>query len=167
MSEEDKNTYVESIETRREAVKKEHMKLERVQRLNEATIEYVMNFMAKPAKLWRDSDLESRKAFQEILFPNGLHIDIKGRKCGTEDLSPLFSVMNTKKEPGNLQITHVVISAGGCHLLRKCQNLRCEPWARLLQISYIKKPPHGAFYIYGDLCGSNASHFLSASIIKK
>ena len=135
MSEEDKNTYVESIETRREAVKKEHMKLERVQRLNEATIEYVMNFMAKPAKLWRDSDLESRKAFQEILFPNGLHIDIKGRKCGTEDLSPLFSVMNTKKEPGNLQIPHVVISAGGCHLLRKCQNLRCEPWARLLQIS--------------------------------
>ena len=30
-----------------------------------------------------------------------------------------------------------------------------------------KKTPHGAFYIYGDLCGSNASHFLSASIIKK
>lgn len=30
MSEEDKNTYVESIEARREAAKKEHMKLERV-----------------------------------------------------------------------------------------------------------------------------------------
>ena len=29
----------------------------------------------------------------------------------------------------------LVISAGGCHLLRKCQNLRCEPWARLRQIS--------------------------------
>ena len=42
MSEEDKNTYVESIETRREAAKKEHMKLERVHQLNEATIEYVM-----------------------------------------------------------------------------------------------------------------------------
>lgn len=102
------------------------MKLERVQQLNEATIEYVMNFMAKPAKLWRDSDLESRKAFQEILFPNGLHIDIKGRKCGTEDLSPLFSVMNTKKRAG------------------ESSNYSC-----------------------GDLCGSNASHFLSASIIKK
>lgn len=99
MSEEDKDAYVGSIETRREAVKKERMKLEHVQQLNEATIEYVMNFMTKPAKLWRDSDLESRKAFQEILFPNGLQIDIKGRKCGTEDLSSLFSVINVKKEP--------------------------------------------------------------------
>ncbi len=34
-----------------------------------------------------------------MLFPNGLHLDIQDKIFGTQDLSPLFSVINNKKEP--------------------------------------------------------------------
>ena len=35
------------------------------------------------------------------MFPNGLHFNIKERKFGTQDLSPLFSVICNKKESCN------------------------------------------------------------------
>lgn len=66
----------------------------------------------QPAKLWKDADLESKRALQKLLFPNGLHIDIKAKKCRTEDLSPLYSVLNTKKEPEGSENADMVISAG-------------------------------------------------------
>lgn len=73
--------------------------LEERQQLNETTIEYVLNFIDKSAKLWSDANLESKRALQKLLFPNGLHIDLKAKKCRTEDLSPLYSVICNKKEP--------------------------------------------------------------------
>lgn len=36
-----------------------------------------------------------------MLFPNGLHSDIKDIIFGTDDLNPLFSVINNKKEPNS------------------------------------------------------------------
>ena len=47
----------------------------------------------------RSGRRHTRQAFQKILFPNGLHFDIKEKFFGTDDLSPLFSVINNKKEP--------------------------------------------------------------------
>ena len=73
----DKNRYSEALEQKRQDLRREIDKLERNQGLNEATIDYVCNFMTKPAKLWKDADLETRQAFQKMLFPNGLHFDIK------------------------------------------------------------------------------------------
>ena len=55
--------------------------------------------MTQPAKLWKDADLESKQAFQKLMFPNGLHIDLKTKKCRTADLSPLYSVIANKKPP--------------------------------------------------------------------
>ena len=95
----DKNRYSEALEQKRQDLRREIDKLERNQGLNEATIDYVCIFMTKPAKLWKDADLETRQAFQKMLFPNGLHFDIKDKIFGTDDLSPLFSVINNKKEP--------------------------------------------------------------------
>ena len=47
-----------------------------------------------------------------MLFPNGLHFDIKERIFGTDDLSPLFSVISNKNEPSDGSDSYVVISAG-------------------------------------------------------
>lgn len=91
---------------------RDYDKFERNQGLNEATIDYVCNFMTKPAKLWKDVDLETRQAFQKMLFPNGLHFDIKEKIFGTDDLSPLFSVIRNKKEPDSGSDCEMVISAG-------------------------------------------------------
>ena len=68
--------------------------------------------MTKPAKLWKDADLETRQAFQKMLFPNGLHFDIKDKIFGTDDLSPLFSVIHNKKESCDGSNSEMVISAG-------------------------------------------------------
>ena len=95
----------------REELKRQRVELEKVQQLNEATIEYVCNFVDKPAKLWKDADLESKKAFQDILFPNGLHVDLVNKcfkNCGTDDLSPLYSVMNTKNGSNDPSNSHLV-----------------------------------------------------------
>ena len=108
----DKNRYSEALEQKRQDLRREIDKLERNQGLNEATIDYVCNFMTKPAKLWKDADLETRQAFQKMLFPNGLHFDIKDKIFGTDDLSPLFSVINNKKEPDSGSDCEMVISAG-------------------------------------------------------
>ena len=105
----DKNRYNEALELKRQDLRREIDKLERNQGLNEATIDYVCNFMTKPAKLWKDADLETRQAFQKMLFPNGLHFDIQDKIFGTQDLSPLFSVINNKKEPSSGSNSGMVI----------------------------------------------------------
>lgn len=86
--------------------------MEQNQDLNETTIDYVCNFMTKPAKLWKDADLETKQAFQKILFPKGLHFDIKNKIFGTDDLSSLFSVIDDKKESCDGSNSEMVISPG-------------------------------------------------------
>lgn len=96
---EEKERYSEAQIAKRDVVEQKILELEKVQRMSEATIDYVCNYITKPAKLWKDANLESRQAFQAAMFPNGLHFDILERKFGTDDLSPLFSVICNKKEP--------------------------------------------------------------------
>lgn len=96
---EEKERYSEAQTAKRDVLEQRILELEKVQRVSEATINYVCNFITKPAKLWKDASLESRQAFQAAMFPNGLHFDISERKFGTDDLSPLFSVICNKKEP--------------------------------------------------------------------
>ncbi len=108
----EKNRYSEALETKRQDLRREIDKLEQNQDLNETTIDYVCNFMTKPAKLWKDADLETKQAFQKMLFPKGLHFDIKNKIFGTDDLSPLFSVIDNKKESCDGSNSEMVISAG-------------------------------------------------------
>lgn len=94
----EKARYSDALMAKRNELDQKILELEKTQRISESTIEYVCNFITKPAKLWVDSALESRQAFQSTMFPNGLHFDIVERKFGTEDLSPLYSVICNKKE---------------------------------------------------------------------
>ena len=98
ISQNEKARYTDALMFKRNELDQKILELEKTQRISESTIEYVCNFITKPAKLWMDSDLESRQAFQTTMFPNGLHFDIKERKFGTEDLGPLYSVICNKKE---------------------------------------------------------------------
>ena len=112
ISVEEKESLVANIDHEREELRKNRLKLEQQQTLSESTIEYICNFIDQPAKLWRDADLEAKRAFQKMLFPNGLHIDIKAKKCRTADLSPLYSVIANKKAPEGGNSDSMVISAG-------------------------------------------------------
>lgn len=108
----EKARYSEALEKKRLDLRREIDKLEQNQGLNEATIDYVLNFMTCPAKLWKDAGLETKQAFQKMLFPKGLHYDIKGKIFGTDDLSPLFSVICNKNEPSDGSDSCVVIPKG-------------------------------------------------------
>lgn len=124
ISVEEKESLVASIDAEREKLRERRLKLEQQQTLNENTIEYICNFMTQPAKLWRDANLEAKRAFQKMLFPNGLHIDIKAKKCRTADLSPLYSVVANKKAPegGNADtmVTWVRVERTTFSLGRNC-----------------------------------------------
>lgn len=108
---EEKDFMIAEVEKEREELRLRRKELEGQQELNELTIEYVCNFINQPAKLWRDADLESKRALQKLLFPNGLHIDLKAKKCRTEDLSPLYSVVCNKNEPNGSENGDMVTSA--------------------------------------------------------
>ena len=67
--------------------------------ITEPQVEYVCNFMTIPAKMWRDAGFESKVALEKMIFPNGLEFDIKARKFGTGQISPIFSAISPKKSP--------------------------------------------------------------------
>lgn len=71
ISYEEKEHFSKDLRSKRSEYETAIDKYERVQRLDENTIEYVCNFITTPAKMWKDSPLEARQAFQNILFPNG------------------------------------------------------------------------------------------------
>lgn len=97
ISKEEKEEYISGLNAERNKVENKLDKLKQAQMLREADIEYVCNFMRNPVKLWRDGDLETRQAIQEMIFPNGIYVDLKHKKCGTNEISPLFSVTINKK----------------------------------------------------------------------
>lgn len=112
ISKEEKDRLILESDKERIKLRAERIELEQQQTLSEGTIEYVCNFMTQPAKLWKDADLESKQALQKLMFPNGLHIDLKTKKCRTEDLSPLFSIITNKKAPEGSNSDAMVTSAG-------------------------------------------------------
>lgn len=112
ISADEKDSLTLKIDEERMQLREHRLSLEEQQTLNETTIEYVCNFMNKPAKLWKDADLKSKQALQKMMFPNGLHIDLKTKKCRTEDLSPLFSIIANKKAPEGSNSDTMVTSAG-------------------------------------------------------
>ena len=135
----DKNRHSEALEQKRQNLRREIDKLEENQGLNETTIDYVCNFMTKPAKLWKGADLETRQAFQKMLFPNGLYFDIKEKIFRTDDLSPLFSVIRNKKEScdgsNSEMVSRVGLEPTTPSLRGSCSN----------QLSY--RPAHFSNYI--------------------
>lgn len=97
ITKEEKEFVCQRIDEKRNTIEEDIDRLSKIQHINESTIDYVCSFIDMPAKLWRDADFESKQAFQKMMFPNGLHFNPKTKTCGTEDLSPLFSVVSTKK----------------------------------------------------------------------
>ncbi len=104
---EDKQEVLKSYDEDRRKVEEELEKLKQIQLLREADIEYVCNFMKNPTKLWRDGDLETRQAIQKMIFPKGIFFDLKHKKCGTSEISPLFSINIIKKAPNGANLNNM------------------------------------------------------------
>ncbi len=105
---EEKDIMIADNQKQTDAIKVRIMECEKILEQNQQSIEYIFNFMANPAKLWRDADATTRKMIQTAIFPDGFSIDIEGRKCGTDKLSPLYSVISNKKEHNGSDSSNMV-----------------------------------------------------------
>jgi site-specific DNA recombinase len=105
----DKDFYLANIEQQRLEVETRVYALEDIQRLNEATIDYVCNFIDVPVKMWRDSDYATKLEFQSMILPEGTIFDIKAQGFGTTGLSPLYRLNLNKKDHSVTEKSHLVI----------------------------------------------------------
>lgn len=80
ISAKEKDFFIERLESQRNDIKKQIAEQEQAQQLNEHTISYVCNFMAQPAKLWMDADLDSKKGFSADVIPEWLTHQPQGEK---------------------------------------------------------------------------------------
>ena len=107
ISKEEKEEYVAGLDAKRNKIDEKLDKLKQAQLLKEADIEYVCNYMHDPVKLWHDGNLETRQALQKMIFPNGIYFDLKNKKCGTDKISPLFSIKIIKKASNDANLNKI------------------------------------------------------------
>jgi hypothetical protein len=96
-------------------------KLQEQQRFKQTQLNYAMNFMHDAHKLWVDADLNLKRRFQNMIFPEGVIIDTKTLDFGTSKISPLYRYIPNKKDLSVSEKSLVVIPAGFA-LRSKCKN---------------------------------------------
>lgn len=112
ISKEEKESYQSNLRMKRIELEGTIDKLEDVQRLNEATIDYVCTFIDAPVRRWRDSDARTKIEFQKMVTESGIEFDIKSEKFGTSGLSSFYRLKDTIKDPSNMDESLMVTSRG-------------------------------------------------------
>ncbi len=108
----EKESYQSSLRLKRIDLEGQVSKMEDAQRLNEATITYVCNFMNAPARMWKDADAQTKVEFQKMITENGITIDLKSEKFGTDGLSLFYRLKDTQKDSEESSDSYMVISPG-------------------------------------------------------
>ena len=96
------------INTKRSELNAEIEKLERQRTISEKSIDRLIGFMGEPARLWGKADLPTRQLLQQLVFPNGVKCSPKEKIFGTDEISPLYSVISNKKESSNAKNSSMV-----------------------------------------------------------
>ena len=99
ITENEKNSLENALKEKRAVLEEDIARLERQQSLSERSIDRLVDFMGAPVKLWAKADLSTRKLLQQLVFPTGIEYNLKEKMFGTSEISPLYSVNFTKKEP--------------------------------------------------------------------
>lgn len=108
----DKDEIIAAIEADRLEKKDQLYKLENKQAVKMAQIDYAMNFMSDAHKLWVDADLELKRKFQNMVFPEGVYFDSKTLRFGTDNISPLYRYAPIKKDLSVKEKSLLVTSRG-------------------------------------------------------
>ena len=108
----EKESYQDNLRMKRIELEGTIDKLEDTQRLNEATIDYVCNFIDAPARMWRDSDPLTKIEFQKMVTESGIEFDLKNEIFGTTGLTPFYRLKDNKKDPSNADESLMVTPRG-------------------------------------------------------
>ena len=107
-----KDEVVNAIDIEKLELNEQINKLEQQQIINEASIEYALNFMVDIAKQWSDASLELKQKMQELIFPNGFIYDIKNDNFIINEISPLYRGISAIKQADDAKNSVVVTSRG-------------------------------------------------------
>lgn len=114
ISKDEKESYQSDLRLKRIDIEGQIDKMEDAQRLNEATITYVCNFMNAPARMWKDADASTKVEFQKMVTENGITVDLKSEKFGTDGLSLFYRLKDKQKDSeeslDSYMVTHVDIT---------------------------------------------------------
>lgn len=94
----DKDEIITAVEADSLDKKEQLEKLESQQAVKKAQIDYAMNFMGNAYKLWMDADLDLKRRFQNMVFPEGVYFDSKSLQFGTTNISPLYRYAPNKND---------------------------------------------------------------------
>ena len=99
ITKDEKNRLETVLKEKQNELENEIARLEKQQSLSERSIDRLVDFMGAPVKLWAKADSPTRQLLQRMVFPNGIVYDLKEKMFGPSEISPLYSVNFTKKEP--------------------------------------------------------------------
>ena len=112
ISKEEKESYQSDLRLKRIDIEGQIDKMEDAQRLNEATITYVCNFMNAPARMWKDADPQTKVEFQKMVTENGITVDLKNEKFGTDGLSMFYRLKDKQKDSEESLDSYMVTPRG-------------------------------------------------------
>lgn len=109
---EEKNELIDSLENRKLDTSLKLKELELQQGFREADIEHAINFMESVDRQWADVSFDMQQRFQNMLFPSGLVYDLSNRRFGTSQISVLYRLESTEKDPEGSQ-KYFLVAGGG------------------------------------------------------
>lgn len=108
----EKDIFDNIIAEKRATITQEITRLEGQKLLSDKAIDRVLDLMEAPAHVWHNGDLATKQLIQAMVFPNGIPYDLTEKKLGTSEISPLYSVISTKKAPEGAENTSMVVPGG-------------------------------------------------------
>lgn len=108
----EKDVFDKVITEKRATITQEITRLEGQKLLSDKAIDRVLDLMEAPAHVWHNGDLATKQLIQAMVFPNGIPYDLTEKKLGTSEISPLYSVISTKKAPEGAEDTSMVVPTG-------------------------------------------------------
>ena len=111
LTQEEKTDLINSLDEDKSIQVEELSKLERQQAIREADIELTLFAMRDIATQWSVSSPDSKRRFQNMLFPEGLVYDYDKHRFGTSAISPLYRYVPTKKDLSESEKSFLVAGA--------------------------------------------------------
>lgn len=95
----EKNELVAKIKTESDAVQKDLDSIGSLSNLKTDSIDYALQFMSNAVKIWSNASVEHQVIYQRLVFPSGIQYDLSKNVFRTPELSILYTLVNTTKDP--------------------------------------------------------------------
>ncbi len=112
LSIEEKNVLIDSLDQKKLETQLRLHDLEQLQNIRESDIDAAINFMGSVNEQWKNSNFDNRVRFQNILFPQGITYNLAEQEFGTSQMSPLYRLVERKRDSGESQKSYLVAGAG-------------------------------------------------------